>query len=123
MKPPASPSILATGLTAPISRTPIRAPQTVQASPGRHATVDGNRSAGDEARSVGAEQQRKPFQFVGIPEARHRNIGDIRLCDFRVLQRSEEHTSELQSLMRTSYADLCLKKKNIYNLMSNTKLS
>src|SRR3546814_2980475 len=25
--------------------------------------------------------------------------------------RSEEHTSELQSLMRTSYADLCLKKK------------
>src|SRR3546814_4079933 len=26
--------------------------------------------------------------------------------------RSEEHTSELQSLMRTSYADFCLKKKN-----------
>src|SRR3546814_7099225 len=25
--------------------------------------------------------------------------------------RSEEHTSELQSLMRNSYADLCLKKK------------
>src|SRR3546814_5404803 len=27
--------------------------------------------------------------------------------------RSEEHTSELQSLMRTSYADFCLKKKNL----------
>src|SRR3546814_4722876 len=27
--------------------------------------------------------------------------------------RSEEHTSELQSLMRISYAVLCLKKKNI----------
>src|SRR3546814_6550113 len=26
--------------------------------------------------------------------------------------RSEEHTSELQSLVRTSYAVLCLKKKN-----------
>src|SRR3546814_5072597 len=26
--------------------------------------------------------------------------------------RSEEHTSELQSLMRTSYAVFCLKKKN-----------
>src|SRR3546814_9796780 len=26
--------------------------------------------------------------------------------------RSEEHTSELQSLMRTSYADFCLTKKN-----------
>src|SRR3546814_1514714 len=27
-------------------------------------------------------------------------------------RRSEEHTSELQSLMRISYAVLCLKKKN-----------
>src|SRR3546814_9423173 len=27
-------------------------------------------------------------------------------------QRSEEHTSELQSLMRISYAVFCLKKKN-----------
>src|SRR3546814_9126868 len=29
------------------------------------------------------------------------------------LSRSEEHTSELQSLMRISYAAFCLKKKNI----------
>src|SRR3546814_7847850 len=29
-----------------------------------------------------------------------------------VVVRSEEHTSELQSLMRISYAVLCLKKKN-----------
>src|SRR3546814_5462007 len=29
-----------------------------------------------------------------------------------VLDRSEEHTSELQSLMRISYAVFCLKKKN-----------
>src|SRR3546814_5686728 len=29
--------------------------------------------------------------------------------------RSEEHTSELQSLMRTSYAVFCVKKKNKYN--------
>src|SRR3546814_1946765 len=29
-----------------------------------------------------------------------------------VLGRSEEHTSELQSLMRISYAVFCLKKKN-----------
>src|SRR3546814_7392995 len=32
--------------------------------------------------------------------------------------RSEEHTSELQSLMRISYAVFCLNKKNNYN---NTK--
>src|SRR3546814_5521121 len=31
----------------------------------------------------------------------------------RGLLRSEEHTSELQSLMRISYAVFCLKKKNI----------
>src|SRR3546814_7422410 len=31
------------------------------------------------------------------------------------LGRSEEHTSELQSLMRISYAVLCLKKKNLQN--------
>src|SRR3546814_2403466 len=30
--------------------------------------------------------------------------------------RSEEHTSELQSLMRISYAVLCLKKKNKMNV-------
>src|SRR3546814_6984922 len=29
------------------------------------------------------------------------------------LSRSEEHTSELQSLMRISYAVFCLKKKNL----------
>src|SRR3546814_3062511 len=28
-------------------------------------------------------------------------------------ERSEEHTSELQSLMRISYAVFCLKKKNV----------
>src|SRR3546814_8176639 len=30
---------------------------------------------------------------------------------FLALDRSEEHTSELQSLMRSSYAVICLKKK------------
>src|SRR3546814_19712084 len=35
--------------------------------------------------------------------------GRCRLCHLR--RRSEEHTSELQSLMRNSYAVFCLKKK------------
>src|SRR3546814_8715918 len=34
-------------------------------------------------------------------------------------QRSEEHTSELQSLMRISYAVFCLKKKNNKNHTTN----
>src|SRR3546814_1284790 len=46
----------------------------------------------------------------------------------RLIQRSEEHTSELQSLMRISYAVFCLKKKknkknnieyNTQNITSN----
>src|SRR3546814_7719869 len=32
-----------------------------------------------------------------------------------ILERSEEHTSELQSLMRISYAVFCLKKKNTHD--------
>src|SRR3546814_12658605 len=32
--------------------------------------------------------------------------------------RSEEHTSELQSLMRISYAVFCLKKKNKHSIIS-----
>src|SRR3546814_3772279 len=35
------------------------------------------------------------------------------LAGGRIERRSEEHTSELQSLMRTSYAVFCLKKKKI----------
>src|SRR3546814_1402661 len=37
-----------------------------------------------------------------------RNWGNLRAY----VNRSEEHTSELQSLMRISYAVFCLKKKN-----------
>src|SRR3546814_10544767 len=35
-------------------------------------------------------------------------------------ERSEEHTSELQSLMRISYAVFCLKKKKIQNTLVDT---
>src|SRR3546814_6189689 len=39
------------------------------------------------------------------------------------LARSEEHTSELQSLMRTSYAVFCLKKKNTNQLSNRLRRS
>src|SRR3546814_1173764 len=35
-----------------------------------------------------------------------------------VTKRSEEHTSELQSLMRSSYAVFCLKKKQTHTLQT-----
>src|SRR3546814_10003527 len=43
-----------------------------------------------------------------------RNASLAPLC-LIVIYRSEEHTSELQSLMRISYAVFCLKKKNTTN--------
>src|SRR3546814_3001284 len=39
--------------------------------------------------------------------------------DGHARRRSEEHTSELQSLMRISYAVLCLKKKNKKHTLPN----
>src|SRR3546814_9209092 len=48
-----------------------------------------------------------PLQFTSINQSCPRNnCGSVR---------SEEHTSELQSLMRISYAVFCLKKKNKNN--------
>src|SRR3546814_9337873 len=44
---------------------------------------------------------------VGVPVARGRWRGRVARRQIR----SEEHTSELQSLMRISYAVFCLKKK------------
>src|SRR3546814_7897930 len=56
----------------------------------------------------------RPFDAIGAVKigadqqaARLRGLGRVGL------DRSEEHTSELQSLMRTSYAVFCLKKKKI----------
>src|SRR3546814_3614302 len=39
-----------------------------------------------------------------------------------IIQRSEEHTSELQSLMRISYAVFCLKKKKHHNPTTTNQL-
>src|SRR3546814_2442960 len=53
--------------------------------------------------------------FFGKLRAAHVAKGDtIRNALFGPV-RSEEHTSELQSLMRISYAVFCLKKKNNYS--------
>src|SRR3546814_7830727 len=50
--------------------------------------------------------------MVGAHVAHDCRIGDrVVLANNATLARSEEHTSELQSLMRISYAVSCLKKK------------
>src|SRR3546814_10687929 len=58
------------------------------------------------------------LQFLALPDIREPS--DKRIAIYETIglinDRSEEHTSELQSLMRISYAAFCLTKKN------NTKL-
>src|SRR3546814_4104772 len=86
---------------------------------------------------IGGEQQQWPIQLFRLSQAPLRNTIDHRLsgigfpkgrvqlgrdiagrervdahAEARKFERSEEHTSELQSLMRISYAVFCLKKKN-----------
>src|SRR3546814_4641514 len=46
-----------------------------------------------------------------------RTVEDIRQLLLAGADRSEEHTSELQSLMRISYAVFCLKKKKPYAII------
>src|SRR3546814_3172297 len=69
---------------------------------------------------AGASQARDDFvqrpHAGNVPKVRRRYVdddGSPRFCVKGTGERSEEHTSELQSLMRTSYAVFCLKKKNI----------
>src|SRR3546814_7676827 len=46
-----------------------------------------------------------------------KSIGPFLFKRMREEKRSEEHTSELQSLMRISYAVFCLKKKKTYDTL------
>src|SRR3546814_5841061 len=64
-------------------------------------------------------RRRRTDDRPGLPGTANRRHGAM-------LPRSEEHTSELQSLMRISYAVFCLKKKttqkkkNKYNTIQHT---
>src|SRR3546814_2910903 len=49
--------------------------------------------------------------LVAVERRRRRPLADRRRAAAVLRLRSEEHTSELQSLMRISYAVFCLKKK------------
>src|SRR3546814_3205682 len=53
----------------------------------------------------------------GVQHADQRGRGVLGEAVAAPVGRSEEHTSELQSLMRISYAVFCLKKKNLINLL------
>src|SRR3546814_6874344 len=54
------------------------------------------------------------------PQAGGVDVGDG-VAGHALLPRSEEHTSELQSLMRISYAVFCLKKKTTKSFTKQTE--
>src|SRR3546814_3208050 len=75
-------------------------------------------------RLLGVGRQVDLVQLIAIADAagdhRHGQAGgglaveqELKGRAFARVERSEEHTSELQSLMRISYAVFCLKNKNI----------
>src|SRR3546814_10859513 len=61
----------------------------------------------DRAERVAIDREAREKARTEIPHAGSDDHGHVD----RVPLRSEEHTSELQSLMRISYAVFCLKKK------------
>src|SRR3546814_8926029 len=74
-----------------------------------------------ERRLVASVVQRPPLS--ALPETRHGNEVRVQSGSARHANpsgtRSEEHTSELQSLLRISYAVFCLKKKQSQIHMNN----
>src|SRR3546814_7698734 len=64
-------------------------------------------------RGAGDDQRRRAARRRQADERRRsaRSQPGDRVSELRALSRSEGHTSELQSLMRISYAVFCLKKK------------
>src|SRR3546814_7111598 len=90
--------------------------QTTSAIVDRHASpfqTEGAVLEGLKRPVFAREQFGSPERFVSV--ARCRVIHLPRSC----ASRSEEHTSELQSLMRSSYAVFCLKKKKRINVLKS----
>src|SRR3546814_7811572 len=71
------------------------------------ALAKGDVSTPEDAEAMVREVEKQ----LGPVDILVNNAGITRDGTFHKMTRSEEHTSELQSLMRTSYAVFCLKKK------------
>src|SRR3546814_1968830 len=81
---------------------------------GNAADIDnGHRLRKLGGRYAAVLQQRRQKKVVRRRQPWHQRIRpEFAMQASGVKDRSEEHTSELQSLMRNSYADFCLKNKN-----------
>src|SRR3546814_6221569 len=86
-----------------------------------YTTLFRSRKSGrrDQHRGGCADPQERHDRRQQDPAQRWRDRGDRRRDESA--ERSEEHTSELQSLMRISYAVFCLKKKKTNTRMSKNR--
>src|SRR3546814_7332596 len=79
----------------------------------RSAHRAGNRHPGKP--EPGHVAGRGPGKIRPRVNVQNKPQGGDTMTTIRLTHRSEEHTSELQSLMRISYAVFCLKKKTLQN--------
>src|SRR3546814_3575458 len=77
----------------------------------------GNKSAAAEIAMIKVQAPNMALKIIDDAIQAHGGGGVSE--DFGLAKRSEEHTSELQSLMRISYAVFCLQKKNQCNYTSH----
>src|SRR3546814_8934746 len=96
-----------------------RAPVPQRRAPPAHAPRAGQHPFTGGGRAGVAGRRGRTGTALYLQPAR----GEIRLPGRAGAEgrRSEEHTSELQSLMRISYAVFCLKKKNNKQKKNNKK--
>src|SRR3546814_10161228 len=92
-------------------RRRVRRARSICTQP-RASRPGANRSSG-----VGVDQRPRRWAAGSVRRTEQRLQADldqilVAAVSLRHALRSEEHTSELQSLMRISYAVICLKKKN-----------
>src|SRR3546814_5908537 len=83
---------------------------------------EGNRQAGDGPAPEAEAQGHGRHRHRSDASQHHQRPDRTRLYREEGARhpRSEEHTSEIQSLMRISYAVFCLKKKTVYNEIKKT---
>src|SRR3546814_1754383 len=91
---------------------------SIEAARGAAALVSGDDATGREGRALQDAAHALPdvgrvVDRAGSVQQRHPHYDRSDGGDAWRHPRSEEHTSELQSLMRISYAVFCLKKKKI----------
>src|SRR3546814_6102091 len=97
----------------------MKLPSLLRTMPGATSAAQGRKSERREARRACSQRNimGSAFEDSGKRDVAARDGEDLRIAprgeDGEAVadHRSEEHTSELQSLMRISYAVFCLKQK------------